>query len=153
MKKFIVAIIATAALVAPVLAQDAGPKGFKPGERQEGKGRRMMGMRKMQQEMLAKLNLTPQQKQKVEALQKQTQEKMKALMTSAGDQQAKMEKMRQIRTDSRKQMEAILTPAQKAQLKKLMEEARKKMMERRKNDPNFRKGGGKGAPPSPKPGK
>src|SRR5688500_12930016 len=112
------------ALVAGAFAQGAGPAGGlkqdKAGKGQAGKGQgpRGMGMMrgKRMQEFYAKLNLTPAQKTKIEALQKSTGDKMKALREKGGaqpgDRKAMMEKFKPIMDAHQKAMKDILTPEQ-----------------------------------------
>lgn len=130
----------TLALSAGLFAQGAGPKGGGVGQQkgQEGRG---FKRGKMNQEFMAKLNLTPDQKKKIDALQKSTQEKMKALMGNGGavkgDRTAMREKFKPIMDAHKKAMKEILTPEQEKKL-----EAMRKEMRSKRGGP-----GGKGGPP------
>ena len=101
MKKILSMFVATAmmsALAVSSFAQGAGPKGGAPGQ---GKGpggkqgkRNPMGM---DAEILAKLNLTEDQKKSVKKLKEDTQKKFKEVMDAAkGDREGAREKMKGI---------------------------------------------------------
>lgn len=132
----------TLALSAGLFAQGAGPKGGGVGQQkgQEGRG---FKRGKMNQEFMTKLNLTADQKKKVEALQKSTQEKMRALMGKGGapgDRQGMREKFKPIMEAHMKAMKEILTPEQEKKL-----EAMRKEMRSKRGGPGAP--GGKGGPP------
>lgn len=119
-----------AALVAPAMAQNPGPRG---GQQEQNRNRqgRLMGM---QQEILKKLNLTKDQEVKIEALQKRTREEMAKLrqgMTpgqrpSEEQREQMREKTRAIMEKSREELMNILTKEQRDQFQKLMREAMEK---------------------------
>lgn len=136
------AVAIAASMTSMAVAQDAGPKKGKGGE--HGPGPKPGGrMRMMQQELLAKLNLTPAQKQKIEALNKQMMEKMK------GERNAKpedrREKMKALQDWHRAELKKILTAEQFAKFEKLMKEAREKFKDG--DQPGARKPGGKPGKP------
>ncbi len=124
-------VAAVGALATASFAQKPGPggqggQGGKFGGGQGGPGQgRMQGMRKMQEEILAKLNLTADQKSKIKALNDKFQKDIQALMKS-GDPQSNRDKFRELSKNHRDAMMKILTPAQQTQYKKLIDEARKK---------------------------
>jgi len=153
--------VAIMALNSVSFAQGAGPQGGAPGVGQQG-GRRgggqgMGGMRRMggarmaqrNKELFAKLNLTADQKKKIEALQKKHQEKMRATFTQAGgpsaDRQALMEKFREMQKGYRAELMKILTPAQEKQYSAAVKEMREKMRKERGQ-------GGPGGAPGRRPG-
>jgi Spy/CpxP family protein refolding chaperone len=137
-------------LAVGAMAQTPGPKGNK---QEAGVGKKAQGgkvgfegrVRGMRSEMMEKLNLTPDQKQKMEALEKSTQTKVQTIMNSQGDREAKMTKMREVMKEHREGMNKILTKQQQAQLEKMMQEAREK---RRKEGKGFGGPGGPGGPAS-----
>ena len=153
---FIIGVMASG-LIATSAAQGAGPAGGAPGAGHEGRapgkgpggGMRMMG--KMSDEILAKLNLTKEQKAKIEALKKKNQAKMDELRKgfqqggkgtpgNDGDRKAGMEKMRAAMKAQHEDLMKILTPAQQAQFEKEVKAMREKMMKER---------GGVGGPGGP----
>jgi Spy/CpxP family protein refolding chaperone len=130
MKKWMLmmAVMATVFSVATsAFGQSAGPKN---GAGLQGKGKQdkavgqgaMRG--KLQQEVLAKLNLTAEQKSQWEAVAKDMRAEMQKLRGQNQDgkqvdRKAMMEKMK----GYQEKFMAILTPEQKEQYKKLMQEA------------------------------
>lgn len=146
MNRFLSTIVVTVAAIAisvPVLAQDAGPRGGKGGAGAGQPGQPRMGMRmgRMNDEMMKKLNLTAEQKKKVEALQKKQQAERRKVMegmkltpgTQPTEEQRKQmrEKMQPMIERHQKEFQEILTPTQREQFKKMIEEARKRFTERR----------------------
>lgn len=138
MKKFLTLVTAVGlavSLSAISLAQGAGPKNGGQGSTtqkgqkgQEGRRGGMMMRGKMMQEILAKLNLTADQKKKIEALQASTREKIKALRdkNKGGDMRSMRDQFRPIMEAHQKGMKDILTDAQEKKLEELMKEARAK---------------------------
>lgn len=124
-------LAALGALATASFAQKPGPgqggKGNKVdgGKGGPGQGGRMQGMRKMQEEILAKLNLTADQKAKIKSLNDKFQKEIQDLM-KAGDPQSNRDKFRELSKTHREAMLKILTPAQQKQYKTLIDEARKK---------------------------
>lgn len=164
MKKTISIIIATAmamTLVTSAFAQGAGPAGGQkggqrqggpggPGGRQGGPGG---GMRRnpmqMDEPILAKLNLSGDQKKQVKNLKDQTAKKMKELMDKAqkggGDRSKMRDEFRSMMKGYNDGLEKILTAPQQAQYKKEMEAARKKMRDQFGNRQGGPGAGGPGA--------
>jgi Spy/CpxP family protein refolding chaperone len=158
MKKFVKVLTIgglALSLAGGVFAQGAGPAGGapKPGLGQ-GKGQGAPGqgprggagmMRRGQDEMFAKLNLTADQKKKVEALNKALQDKVQGMFqkNKNGDRSAMREQMKPIMEKYQKDLKAILTKAQWDQLEKMRQERREKMRQQ------FGAGAGK---PGEKPG-
>lgn len=166
MKKTISIIIAAVmgmTLVTSAFAQGAGPAGGQkqggPGGRQGGPqggpqgGRMRMNPMQMDEPILAKLNLSGDQKKQVKNLKEQTGKKMKELMEKGqkgGDRTKMREEFRSMMKGYNDGLEKILTAPQQAQYKKEMEAARKKMREQWGN----RQGGpGAGGPGAGGPGK
>ncbi len=165
MKKTISIIIAAVmgmTLVTSAFAQGAGPAGGQkqggpggPGGRQGGPqgGRMRMNPMQMDEPILAKLNLSGDQKKQVKNLKEQTGKKMKELMEKGqkgGDRSKMREEFRSMMKGYNDGLEKILTAPQQAQYKKEMEAARKKMREQWGN----RQGGpGAGGPGAGGPGK
>ena len=120
-------------LTTSVFAQAAGPKGGAPGQGQkQGQGAmkdRAAAMQKLHQEILAKLNLSAQQKTLMEALQKKEKAAMEALREKAktGDREALRGEMQKIRKDGQEGLKAILNEKQIQQYQELMKAARDKM--------------------------
>jgi Spy/CpxP family protein refolding chaperone len=133
--KIAVAMSVFAALTVSSYAQGAGPSGGAPaaggkqgkGGKQGGPGGRKGGMMNMDAELLAKLNLTEDQKKKVKALKEKTQADMKKIFEGAkGDREGMREKFKPVMENYQKEMAKILTPTQMETLKKEMKEMRKK---------------------------
>lgn len=130
--------------------QDAGPQGGQLGA-QKRQGGRMHGggkhMAKLQAEVLAKLNLTADQKAKIEALNKNTQTEVKTIVTEGqgGDRQEIGKKIREVQKNHRESLNKILTPAQQAKFKELMMAKMKELRAKREKDGKGRQG----APPPP----
>lgn len=145
MKKVLTIVAAgvlTLGLVGAAAAQNAGAKGGKATGGAQG-GRVRGGMR-MGQDIMAKLNLTPDQKKKVDALQKKTGDEMKKVMGDGkGDRRQMRDKVRPIMESYRKSLMDILTPEQEAKFKKLMEEARAKFRQGGAGRPGGAQGGAK----------
>lgn len=136
----------TLSLAGSLFAQGAGPKGG-PGQIGQGQkgqhrgGMMMMRGKKMQEEIFAKLNLTPDQKNKIDALRKATMEKFKALRSKGAaspDKKGMREQARPIFEAYQKGIKDILTDAQEKKMQQLMEE--------------FRKSRARGGPGGPPPG-
>lgn len=127
-------VVATAALglAASSFAQQPGPRGA--GQRQQGGMRRMGGMNN---EILAKLNLTADQKTKIAALQKKSREKMMELRKDfqpGGDRSAMRTKLQAMQKENRAELQKILTPAQLKQFDALVKEQRQKMRQQRQQN-------------------
>lgn len=125
------------AAAVPALAQEAGPRGgAKAAQGQGGPGGgRMAGrreaMQKARNEVLDTLKLSKEQKKKIEALDKKTEDAMKAIMKDAGSDREKARgKFRSVMESQREGMKKILTAAQyekfEAAMKKKTEEMRKR---------------------------
>ncbi len=116
------AMLATsAAQTAPTPAQDTNqpPSATAPGA--PAKGKRAKAMRSE----FAKLNLTDDQKAQMKSIRENAFQQRKAVMsdTTTTDAQKKA-KLRSLRRDTHKQMMGVLTPEQRAQLKKDRQERR-----------------------------
>lgn len=148
MKK-ILTLITTAALAGSLataaFAQAAGPKngggqGQGLGQDRQGQGplqnrARLGQMQKINQEILAKVNLNKRQQTKLEAAQKKLQEGLKELMAKARESQdraALREGAQKLQTEYRETLKATLNEQQMKQYQELMRAALEKM----------RKGGG-----------
>ncbi|HVL39236.1 MAG TPA: hypothetical protein VM328_07580 [Fimbriimonadaceae bacterium] len=144
-------------------AQAAGPA--KQGDKQGAQGAKQgaqggqqgnFGARraKMNEEIFAKLNLTAAQKTKIQALQKKSQEKMRALMQKPGDRQAKRPEFQKLMKENHDALMAILTPAQRTKFEALRKEAMEKLRgQRGQGGPGRPGGGGTAAKPPAKNGK
>lgn len=114
-----------------------------PGGEGQG-GRRQGGMMRGTERMLEQLELTDAQKEKIKAITDEAAKQLQALRESQDAQQGSLrEKFQQIRDATMKKIEAVLTPEQRAKLKKLQEEAAAQMRER------MREQGGPGGQPGP----
>lgn len=149
MKKLMMVLAVSAAVLGvatSAMAQKAGPKGgggLEQGNKQGKIGQRMQMRGKMQKEILAKLDLSADQKSKWEANAKAMRTEMEALRGKGDtgqkpDRKALMEKMK----GYQEKFMAILTPKQQEQYKKLMEEAVAKY--RKENGGGAGAGGKKG---------
>jgi Spy/CpxP family protein refolding chaperone len=94
---------------APAAQAQAG----KPGK---GRGRAGGGFKRMDT-ALAKLNLTAEQKPKVDAAIKSAKDEAKKIREGAGTPEEKRPKMRELQKNLRAKLQAILTPEQQKQLK------------------------------------
>ena len=115
------ALLATSvAQTAPAPAQDTNqaPSATAPGGTAKNKAHR-----KAMRDEFAKLNLTDDQKAKIKSIRDDSFQKRKAIMsdTATTDEQKKA-KLRSGRRDTRKQIMAVLTPEQRAQLKQDMKQ-------------------------------
>ena len=114
-------------------AQTPGPSGGQ-GTLHAGKGH--ANREHMMQEILAKLNLSPSQKDQIKALMKQHQDQMKELHKSDKgntDKTALRAQMKTLNENFHKQLFTILTPAQQQQFKAEMQELRKKWQQEHPN--------------------
>jgi Spy/CpxP family protein refolding chaperone len=157
MKKILTVLastIALAALATSAFAQGAGPKGGGPGFGGPGgpggqRGGGMMGgrMAKMQEGVLAKLNLTPDQKKKVDALNVKRQAEMEKMFKGGppaeGDRDKMREKMRESQKAYRKDLDKILKPEQSKKYDELMKAEREKMRSQFGGGPGGPGGAGK----------
>jgi len=113
--------VSAPAFSAPAATAQAGQaQAAKPAK---GKGRAGGGFKRLDA-ALAKLNLTAEQKPKVDAAVKTAKDDAKKLRESAGTPQEKRPKNREIQKTLREKLMAILTPEQQKQLKEAT--ARKK---------------------------
>jgi hypothetical protein len=149
MKKLITTFIVAGAVLglsAVSFSQQAGANGQgtnRKGQKQR-QGGRMGRMGKMQQELLAKLNLSDDQKQKVEAQNKKVAEQLKALVAENkdGDRSKLMEKFKSLREENDKALQGILTADQWKKFEVSRKELRKKMRKEQGQKGGGAKGGG-----------
>lgn len=149
--KMFVAALAAVALVAGSFAQGAGPKGgavgggAQGGQRGPGGGARRGGLMKMDEEVLATLNLTNDQKSRIKALKMKVGADMKAAMQkNQGDREAMKTAFKAAGKSYKEGLSRILSPAQEKQYHAAM---KARMAEFRKNHPGGAAGKGKGTPP------
>ncbi|MBL8087548.1 MAG: hypothetical protein JNM85_05675 [Chthonomonas sp.] len=147
MKNFVktfAAFVAILGVVAGAFAQNSGPRGGPGGPGKKGDGQHRMMLGKKENEMLAKLNLTAEQKSKVKALQDVRDRTFKKLMSDRDPSKREEtgNKMREAMKRYETALDKILTPAQRTKLTQLREAAKKEMEKRR---------GEKGSKPTPKP--
>ncbi|MCB8933248.1 MAG: hypothetical protein M9921_09795 [Fimbriimonadaceae bacterium] len=143
--KIVITLITTAALagslVTAAFAQAAGPKnggqgqGLGQGQRQ-GQGQQLQNraragqMQKINQEVLAKLNLNKRQQSKLEAAQKKLQDGLKELMEKARetkDRAAFREEAQKLQTEYRETVKTTLTEQQLKKYQELMRAALEKL--------------------------
>jgi len=133
-------------------AQAPGPGGpggrLQAGQGGPGGGRMMMRLGETQKKILGQLDLSADQKKKIEALDKKTKTSMEKLMKEPGDRQAKGPKMREIMQSHREDLNKILTPAQQKKYQELMKAEMQKMRDQRGDRGPA---GGRKAPPAKKP--
>lgn len=169
MKKLLTLTIAGAFMAGAAtvgFAQGAGPKGgkapgvggqngkAKPGQG-AGLGQRFGGMRKMQEEILAKLNLTEKQKVAIKALNDKQRAEMEKMRNSGGDPKANRDKFMAMRKAHQDAFMKILTPQQQATYQKALEEMRAKWQKERgagRGPGGTGTGKKPGTPPPTKPG-
>lgn len=142
-------------------AQGAGPKGGKApgvggqngkGKPGQGAGQRFVGMRKMQEEILAKLNLSDKQKAAIKALNDKQRAEIEKMRNSGADPKANREKFMAMRKAHQDAFMKILTPQQQATYKKALEEMRAKWQKERGGPGGPGSGKKPGTPPPTKPG-
>ena len=139
MKKLLILSVCASALglTASALAQAAGPAGGAPKgpEVRQGKGDRK-ALQKMQEEILAKLNLTDEQKAKIKAHEEEMKTKMQALRKgnkgAKGDGKSEdvKEKIKALRKEQQAFMKQTLTKDQMREFQKLRAEKLKEMREK-----------------------
>lgn len=127
--KRIIAMTICALFAVSALAQQAGARGQgqAQGQQRQGQGQgqgqgRMGGMRG-QAEIFEKLNLTADQKKKIEALQAKNRDAF-AKLRDEKDQAKRREGMQKLMTSMQTEIGKILTKDQKAQYDKLIAERR-----------------------------
>ena len=115
--KLAAAVLGLSLAAAVCAAPEAGaPK--KPGQK-GAKGQNAGGPHRLQA-ALAKLNLTTDQKTRIDKLIADSRAENKKLRTAAGTPEEKKAKRREAGKAFRQKLNAILTPAQQAQLKEAM---------------------------------
>lgn len=129
MKRWMITLAAgvmAASLVVPALAAPGAPGAGKQA-RQGAQGRKggQRGMKRLQG-ALAKLNLTADQKTKIDALSEATKAEVKKIQAGSGTPEEKRPKMRAAMRAFREKLNAILTPEQQKQLREEMQKGRKK---------------------------
>lgn len=139
MKKTLIVALAVAAfgLSASALAQTAGPAGVPPqsplGTKPQGERLTKAEMEKVNADVLAKLGLTDDQKSKILAHQKETEEKLKELRKAnkgakgAGVSEETKEKVKAIRKENQEFMKTILTKPQLKEYARLRREEIQKL--------------------------
>lgn len=143
MKKLLVSFAMAAILAMGVFAsaQTAGPKGQAPkGQPKQGERRGGFGMGGGKR-LMEQLNLTEAQKKKFEDLRMKMRDEMKKNIQAG--QKPDPTKMKAAMEKYQKDIMAILTPAQQAKYKQLLEEMRKN-----REKGGFGPGGKPGAPPA-----
>jgi Spy/CpxP family protein refolding chaperone len=116
--------LATLVFAAPVRAEDKPAGGEKPAKK-EG-AQRMGGPADRLQKQLDALNLTDDQKAKVNPIIEKLKTDAKAVMDGPGERKDKAPKLQELAKQAMTDIEAVLTPEQKAQLEKAKEEAKAK---------------------------
>lgn len=129
----------------PMPPGGAGSAGTNAGPGQNQGGRRQGGMMRGLERMFEQLNLTDAQKEKIKAITEEAAKQFLALRESQDAQQGALrEKFQQIRDATMKEIDAVLTPEQRAKLKKLQEEAAAQMRERMRQRDQGGQGGQRG---------
>lgn len=135
-KLLLLSLVASAfGLTSAAFAQAAGPAGGTPQAPVDGKGAKggRKAMEKMNEEILAKLNLTDDQKAKLKAHREETETKLKELRKSAkgaADKEAVKEKAKAIQKENQAFMKQTLTKEQMREYQKLRREALKARQEK-----------------------
>lgn len=120
MKRWITALaigLLAISVSAPILA---APGSAKPSATKAKKDRRSAGLKRFEA-AIAKLNLTPEQKPKVDAAVKAAVAEGKKIREGAGTPEEKRPKLRQAQQALTTKLMAILTPVQQMQLRDAME--------------------------------
>jgi len=136
------AALLAVALVVPAAAQDQGNKGAekKPGAAAKKGAKGAKGGGKMKA-VMAKLNLTADQKSKIDLILKESREETKKLRASNATPEEKKAKGRELRKQSTDKIMAVLTPEQQ----KLAKEEMKKNAADAKGKAKAKKAASKGA--------
>lgn len=121
--KILAAGVLTLTVAAPVLVVSATPAAAQAAKPAKGKGKGAGGFKRLEA-ALAKLNLTAEQKPKVDAAIKEAKDSAKKLADAGGTPQERRPKMREVQKTLREKLTAILTPEQQTQFKEAT--ARKK---------------------------
>ena len=121
--RVLTASVLTLTVSAPVLVVSARPALAQAAKPAKGKGKAGGGMKRLET-ALEKLNLTPEQKPKVEAVVKEAKAEAKKISDGTGTPQEKRPQMREVQKKLRDKLTAILTPEQQKQFKEAT--ARKK---------------------------
>jgi len=116
--------LATLVFAAPVRAEDKPAGGEKPAKKEGGP--RAGGPADRLQKQLDALNLTDDQKAKVNPIIEKLKTDAKAVMDGPGEKKEKGQKVMELAKAAMTDIEAVLTPEQKAQLEKVKEDARAK---------------------------
>ncbi|MBL8087538.1 MAG: Spy/CpxP family protein refolding chaperone [Chthonomonas sp.] len=143
-------------LLTPVLAQPGGGPGPGPGQGQGGGRERGPGggmaqrQQKIEDKVLAQLNLSDKQKAEIKALREKTKKAMDELRGKGGGQgnppsDEDRKKMRDVMEGYRTGLEKILTAEQREEFKKLMKEE----MEKARKERGEGRGPGRGGPGGP----
>jgi protein CpxP len=119
MKKFLLMLFSAVALSAAVHAQDTAAHHHEKGE---------SAIKQQRMDMMQQLNLTDEQKAKMQKLHEEQRVKMDSIRNSSMSDDEKKAQMRTLRENSRKEMDDILTPEQRSK----MQEMRKEQMEKHK---------------------
>ncbi|MGV3720502.1 MAG: hypothetical protein ACO1SX_06280 [Actinomycetota bacterium] len=125
MKRWITLLAAGALALCVTAPTLAAPAAEKPAAPKAAKGKRAGGMKRFEA-ALAKLNLTAEQKPKVDAAVKTAQAESKKIREGAGAPQEKRPKMREVQKGLQTKLRAILTPEQQKQLKEALAASRPK---------------------------
>lgn len=116
-------VLAVSLIALSVSAPAAQAGQAQAGAARKGKGRAGGGFKRIE-DALAKLNLTAEQKPKVDAAIKAAKDEAKKVREGAGTPEEKRPKMREVQKTLREKLQTILTPEQQKQLKEAT--ARKK---------------------------
>jgi Spy/CpxP family protein refolding chaperone len=111
-------LVAAVGLCATLAVGPMGPADAGPGQKGAGKGKmagRPMGKRLMA--ALEKLDLSDAQKQRLRSLEARYREEIRQLKSSTADRETKRSRMKALRSKIRAEALAVLTPAQRGELK------------------------------------
>jgi Spy/CpxP family protein refolding chaperone len=138
MKKLLV-LLATAVMalsvIAPVMAQQPGPR---QGDERAATPQRREMIEQIRQRVLNQLGLTQAQRTRIAALDKKLEEDLAKLAQTQADRQARAPRMRELRQQHQRDVQAVLTAQQRTRFQELMREEMRRMRE------ELGKGGGKG---------
>jgi Spy/CpxP family protein refolding chaperone len=121
--KVLAASVLTLTVAAPVLVVDARPALAQAAKPAKKKGKGAGGFKRVET-ALAKLNLTAEQKPKVDAVITAAKAEAKKINEGTGTPEEKRPKLRGLQKQTREKLAAILTPEQQKQLREAT--ARKK---------------------------
>lgn len=173
------ALVIAGTLVAPAVAQTAGPRGGGQNQaaNQQARQQRLEQLQQIRKRVLDQLNLTADQRQKIDALMKKHEQEMQKLRDSlrqsvagqsgqrnragarqggadTGARQETMAKLRELQQQFQTDLQKILSSEQYTRFQQLMRQEMQRLRERmgrpgNANPPGGQRQRGQGTPPRP----